>query len=277
MRTKIRYEKRLNSIAYFILAVVAILSIGPFVFVINTSLRRTYTLGTLLSEFLTKSSFQNYKHLLFSTDFPRWAFNSFFITVTTILIVLFIDSLAGYTFAKKKFPGKDTIFFILIATLMIPAIVTFLPIYLTISKMRLTNSYIGLILPALSSPVGVFMMRQYLETIPTELIEATRIDGASEILIYIRIILPLCRPPLAMLAIYTFLVQWNNFLWPLIVTTTKNMYTLTVGLASIPVKNLTDWGLSTACAVLSIIPILLLFLLFQTQFIKGMTGSVYKG
>jgi multiple sugar transport system permease protein len=272
-----KYDVGAKATAYIILGLVAILSVGPFVFLVNTSLHRTYTLASLLSDFFRRISFRNYSYLLFSTLFSRWLLNSVIVTAATILAVLFIDSLAGYTFAKKYFPGKDFIFYVLIATLMVPLIVTFLPIYLTISRLRLSNTYFGLVLPALASPVGVFMMRQYMETIPTELIEAARMDGTSEFKIYFRIILPICRSPLAMLAIYTFLVQWNNFLWPLIVTTTKDMYTLTVGLASIPVRSYTDWGLATACAVLSIGPILLLFLLFQTQFIEGMTGSVYKG
>jgi ABC-type glycerol-3-phosphate transport system permease component len=263
--------------AYLVLGVAAVLSVGPFVFLVNTSLHRTYTLASLLADFFRRISLRNYGYLLFSTPFLRWLLNSVIVTGATILAVLFIDSLAGYTFAKKNFPGKNVIFYVLLATLMVPLIVTFLPIYLTISRLRLSNTYFGLVLPALASPVGVFMMRQYMETIPSELMEAARIDGTSEFKIYSRIILPICRSPLAMLAIYTFLIQWNNFLWPLIVTTTKDMYTLTVGLASIPVRSYTDWGLATACAVLSIGPILLLFLLFQTQFIEGMTGSVYKG
>jgi ABC-type glycerol-3-phosphate transport system permease component len=272
-----KYQIGAKLTAYLVLGVVALLSVGPFVFLLNTSLHHTYTLSSLLSEFLRRVSLRNYAYLLFSTLFLRWLANSAIVTGATILAVLFIDSLAGYTFAKKSFPGKDVIFYVLLATLMVPLIVTFLPLYLTISRLRLSNSYFGLVLPALASPVGVFMMRQYMETIPTELMEAARIDGTSEFKIYYRIILPICRSPLAMLAIYTFLVQWNNFLWPLIVTTTKDMYTLTVGLSSIPVRSYTDWGLTTACAVLSVGPILLLFLLFQTQFIEGMTGSVYKG
>jgi len=272
-----KYEVGAQATAYAILGVAAVLSVGPFVFLANTSLHRTYTLASLLADFFHRISLRNYAYLLFSTPFLRWLLNSVIVTAATILAVLFIDSLAGYTFAKKSFPGKNLIFYLLLATLMVPLIVTFLPIYLTISRLRLANTYFGLVLPALASPVGVFMMRQYMETIPSELMEAARIDGTSEFKIYSRIILPICRSPLAMLAIYTFLVQWNNFLWPLIVTTTKDMYTLTVGLASIPVRSYTDWGLATACAVLSIGPILLLFLLFQTQFIEGMTGSVYKG
>jgi ABC-type glycerol-3-phosphate transport system permease component len=272
-----KYELGGKAAAYIILGLFVVLSVGPFVFLLNTSLHRTYTLESLLSDFFRRISFRNYGYLIFSTLFTRWLLNSVIVTAATILAVLFIDSLAGYTFAKKAFPGKDIIFYVLIATLMVPLIVTFLPIYLTISRLGLSNTYFGLVLPALASPVGVFMMRQYMETIPTELIEAARMDGTSEFKIYFLVILPICRSPLAMLAIYTFLVQWNNFLWPLIVTTTKDMYTLTVGLASIPVRSYTDWGLATACAVLSIGPILLLFLLFQTQFIEGMTGSVYKG
>jgi multiple sugar transport system permease protein len=264
-------------VPYLVLALAAVVSVGPFVFLANTSLHHTYTLASLLSDFFRRVTLRNYHYLLFSTLFPRWLFNSLIVTGATILAVLFVDSLAGYTFAKKRFPGKQAIFYLLIATLMVPLIVTFLPIYLTVSRLGLSNTYLGLVLPALASPVGVFMMRQYMETIPTELIEAARMDGTSELRIYASIILPICRSPLAMLAIYTFLVQWNNFLWPLIVTTTKDMYTLTVGLASIPVRSYTDWGAATACAALSIGPILILFLLFQTQFIEGMTGSVFKG
>jgi multiple sugar transport system permease protein len=272
-----KYEVGARVAAYLILGVAAFVSVGPFVFLLNTSLHHTYTLASLLADFFSRITFRNYGYLLFSTLFLRWLLNSVIVTGATILAVLFIDSLAGYTFAKKTFPGKDLIFYVLLATLMVPLIVTFLPIYLTISRLHLSNTYLGLVLPALASPVGVFMMRQYMQTIPTELIEAARIDGTPEFKIYARIILPVCRSPLAMLAIYTFLNQWNNFLWPLIVTTTKDMYTLTVGLSSIPVRSYTDWGLATACAVMSIGPILLLFLLFQTQFIEGMTGSVYKG
>jgi len=271
-----RYTRDGKTTAYLVLAFAAILSVGPFVFLVNTSFHHTYTLSSLLSDFFRQMSLRNYSYLIFSTLFSRWLLNSAIVTAATICIVLLIDSLAGYTFAKKTFPGKNIIFYVLLATLMVPLIVTFLPIYLTIARLKLSNTYVGVILPALASPVGVFMMRQYMETIPSELIEAARMDGTSEFTIFLRIILPVCRSPLAMLAIYTFLVQWNNFLWPLIVTTTKDMYTLTVGLSSIPVRSYTDWGLATACAVLSIVPILVMFLLFQTQFIEGMTGSVLK-
>lgn len=277
-------EKERNKIkmlfVYLILSCIVFLMVGPFIYILSTSLKSTYS-------FLTKSPFStllkdvtwnNYKDLVGGTSFLNWIFNSVVVTGLTILIILFIDSLAGYVFARKEFPGKNLFFILILSTLIIPFPVTFIPVFLITMKMRLINTYPGLIIPGLAWPVGVFMMKQFIQSIPSELEDSARIDGCSEFQIYWKIILPLCKPALAVLGIYTGMWQWNNFLWPLVATTTTKMRTLTVGLAVLQGGQfVTNWGVVAAGAIISLVPLYVLFLFFQKYFIKGLTVGALKG
>ena len=184
-------------------------------------------------------------------------------------------SMLGYALAKLDFPGKRALFAIVLGTLMIPGVVTFVPLFVMVTKMQLSNSLLGMILPFLAGPFGVFLMRQYISSLPDELIQAARIDGAGELRIFFSVMLPLCGPALATLGILTFLSSWNNFLWPLVIAQTEDKYTLPVALALYSVgQNATQFGLLLAGAVVVVVPVLAIFLVLQRHIMQGiaMTG-----
>jgi multiple sugar transport system permease protein len=184
-------------------------------------------------------------------------------------------SMLGYALAKLDFPGKRALFAIVLGTLMIPGVVTFVPLFVLTTKIGLSNTLVGMILPFLAGPFGVFLMRQFIQSLPDELIQAARIDGAGELRIFFSVILPLCGPALATLGILTFLTSWNNFLWPLVVAQTEDKYTLPVALALYAVgQNATQYGLLLAGSVVVVLPVLAIFLLLQRHIMQGvaMTG-----
>jgi multiple sugar transport system permease protein len=207
----------------------------------------------------------------------RFVVNSVVVAVVTVVGNLLFCSMVGYALAKIDFAGKRLLFAMVMITLMVPGVVTFVPLFVVVSALGLTSSYAALILPFLASPLGVFLMRQFMLGIPDTLIEAARIDGAGEIRIFTRIVLPLCGPPLATLAILTFLGSWNNFLWPLVVAQSEDMYTLPVALSLYSTgQNATQYGILLAGSVLVITPILLLFVLLQRYFIQGIATTGIK-
>lgn len=190
---------------------------------------------------------------------------------------LLFCSMLGYALAHLNFPGKKIIFGAVLGTLMIPGLVVFIPQFVLVVNMGLANTLAALILPFLVGPFGVFLMRQFFQGIPRDLVEAARIDGASEMGIFFRIMLPLAVPALATLGILTFLGSWNNFLWPLVVATTEKTYTLPVALALVSTgQNQTDYGLLLAGACLVVLPILVVFLFFQRYFIQGIASTGIK-
>jgi multiple sugar transport system permease protein len=197
--------------------------------------------------------------------------------VTCVAGNLLFSSMAGYAFAKLDFAGKRLLFGLVLAMLIIPGVTTFVPLFVLVSNLGLSNSYLGLILPFVVTPLGVFLMRQFINDVPDSLVEAARLDGAGDARIFLRVVLPLCRPPLATLAILTFLAQWNNFLWPLVIAQTEDHYTLPVALALFSVgANGTNYGLLLAGAVTVVTPIVLLFLVLQKQFIQGIANTGLK-
>jgi multiple sugar transport system permease protein len=203
--------------------------------------------------------------------------NSLVVAIFTVLGNLLFCSMVGYALAKMDFPGKRFLFLLVMVMLMVPGVVTFVPLFVMVSKMGLVSTYPALILPFLAAPMGVFLMRQFIMGIPDSLIEAARIDGAGELRTFLRIVLPLCGPPLATLGILTFLGSWNNFLWPLVVAQSEEMYTLPVALSLYSTgQNATNYGLLLAGSVLIITPILLLFVALQRHFIQGVASTGIK-
>ena len=183
--------------------------------------------------------------------------------------------MAGFAFAKYRFPGRDRIFKLLLAAMIIPGQVTMLPLFLMLNRMGLINTYWGIIIPGMASIFGIFLIRQYIFSIPDSLIEAARMDGASDFRIYWSVILPLCKPILVTLIIFSFMGSWNDFLWPLIVMTRDSMYTLPVALANLMGEHAQDIELMMAGSVLTILPVLVVFMALQKYYIKGiMMGSV---
>jgi multiple sugar transport system permease protein len=203
--------------------------------------------------------------------------NSLVVALFTVLGNLVFCSMVGYALAKMTFPGKRVLFALVMVTLMVPGVVTFVPLFVMVSRLGLVNTYPGLILPFLVSPLGVFLMRQFMMGIPDSLLEAARIDGAGELRTFARIVMPLCGPPLATLGILTFLGSWNNFLWPLVAAQSEEKYTLPVALALFSTgQNATDYGLLLAGAVLVIAPIVVLFVALQRYFVQGVAGTGIK-
>jgi len=194
--------------------------------------------------------------------------------VATLFSLLF-NSMAGYAFARLRFNGRDRLFAWLLAGLVIPAQVGMLPLFLMMRSMRLVNTYWGVIIPSLASVFGIFLIRQFMLSVPQELLEAARIDGAGEVRIYWSVVMPLARPILATLAIFTFMTTWNDFMWPLIVLTDQSRYTLPVAVASLVGEHAQDVELMMAGSVITVLPVLVLFLVLQRYYIAGlMVGSV---
>ena len=192
------------------------------------------------------------------------------------LIKVLIDSMAGYAFAKMTFPGRNALFLVVLMSLMVPFAATLIPLFIIVRDLKLTNSYLGLILPALASPIGIFMMRQFIESLPSDLENAARLDGCSEFQIFRRVILPLMKPGLVVLGVFTFMTQWTSYLWPLVINTREDMLTLTVGVQSLRSLFTVNWGVLSAGAVLSMLPLILVFLFLQRYFIAGSIAGALK-
>jgi multiple sugar transport system permease protein len=210
-------------------------------------------------------------------QFGRFFFNSLYIAVAVTLAVLFTSSIVGYVFEKFQFKYRNAIFLGLLSTMMVPGAVTMIPLYLLLGKVRLVNTHLAIILPALGNVFGIFLMRQAMQSIPNEFIEAGRIDGASEFWIFWKLILPQAKATLSALAIFTFMGQWNSFLWPLIVLSSQDQYTLPLGLRMFQGQYWSDMGLVMTGATISVIPILIVFLSMQKTFVRGVTLTGLKG
>lgn len=210
-------------------------------------------------------------YLFERTKIMRWLFNSIYIAIVGTLAIVLIDTMAGYVLAKKKFPGQMIIFWMIISTMMIPEQVTLVPTFIMVQKLQLFDTHWALIFPNLALAFGVFLMRQFLLSIPDELIEAAKIDGASEWKIFWAIIVPLAKPAMAVLGIFTFVLIWNSFLWPIIVINNVDLLTLPAGLKTLQDANLASFKLLMTGATVAAVPMIIFFLLFQRYFIKGLT------
>jgi multiple sugar transport system permease protein len=220
-------------------------------------------------------TFEHYTALFTRLDLGRYLVNSTLVALTVTTISLGINSMAGYALAKLRFRGRERVYRLMMAGLVVPVQVTMLPLFLLMKQLGLVNSYAGVIIPSLASIFGIFLIRQYTLALPDELLDAARIDGASEARIYVSIVLPVIRPILATLAIWTFLTTWNDFMWPLIVLSDESRYTLPVALASLVGEHVQDTELMMAGSVLTVLPVLLVFLFLQRYYVEGvMMGSV---
>jgi multiple sugar transport system permease protein len=261
---------------YVVLAVGLILMVVPFVWMLVSSVKPEAEIRRSPPTWLPETyTLENYQQLFDRLDFPTFFFNSTLVAVVVTVGNVVFCSMLGYALAKLEFPGKRIIFMLVLGTLLVPGMVTFIPLFVLVSNLGLTNTYPGLILPFLVAPFGVFLMRQYFLGLPDELIQAARVDGAGELRIFWNVMLPLTGPALATLAILTFLGSWNNFLWPLVVAQTEDKYTLPVALALYSIgQNATQYGLLLAGAVVVVLPVLAIFFALQRYFVQGiaMTG-----
>ena len=220
-------------------------------------------------------TFENYEQLFRRMDFPRYFINSTIVALAVTGGNMLFGAMLGYALAKLDFPGRRLMFALVLGTLMVPGVVTFVPMFVLTTNVGLTNTLPGMFLPFMAAPFGVFLMRQYIQALPDELIQAARVDGAGELRIFFQVILPLCGPALATLGILSFLGSWNNFLWPLVVATSEDKYTLPVALALYATgQNATKYGLLLAGAVVVVIPVIAVFLFLQRHIMQGiaMTG-----
>ena len=224
-----------------------------------------------------KYSFANYVEVWSRIGFSRFFFNSAFIALTITLAQLLTSSMAGFAFARYNFPGRNVFFVIVLSTMMIPFQVIMIPLFIMIARLGMVNTYWGIILPAIVSPFGIFMMRQFMLGIPSDLLDAARIDGAQEPYIYARIVLPLCKPAIAALSIFSFLGSWSNFLWPLIVVNSKKLWTLPIAMSRFTEQYISQTHLQMAGASVMFIPVLIVFLMMQRNFIEGIAMTGLKG
>lgn len=261
---------------YFVLGTLAIVTLAPLAWMISASLMPQGQANSFPIRFLPDPlTLDHYRNLFSRLNVAKYVFNSVVLSVTITAISLLVNSLAGYAFAKLRFAGRDTLFKALLTALVVPAQVTMLPLFLMLNKLGLINTYWGIIIPGIASIFGIFLIRQYALSIPDSLLDAARIDGAGDLRIYWTIILPLCKPILITLAIFTFMGTWNDFLWPLIVMTDDSMYTLPVALASLSGEHVQDTELMMAGSVLTTLPVLVVFMSLQRYYIQGiMLGSV---
>jgi len=240
-----------------------------------TSLRVTYTAYNFKFS-LDDLTLKNYREIFYNTSFIIYFLNSLFISLSGVILNLIFSSMAGYAFAKLEFKGREKIFFFMLLTLVIPSQVTLLPLYVIMRHLGWLNTYMALILP-IPTAVGVFIMRQSILKIPRDLMDAARIDGCSEFRIFIEVVLPLIRPAIIALSIFTFIGAWNEFLWPLIATTSNSMRTLTVGMASMNAQYTVNYGLVMAGATMTFLPSFIFYILLQKQFEEGVALSGLKG
>jgi alpha-1,4-digalacturonate transport system permease protein len=218
----------------------------------------------------------NYAEALTSFDFAQYFLNSVIVTVAATVLTLAINAMAAYALAKYNFRGRDTLFLITLSTIMIPVQVILLPVYQVVASLGMANSLLGMIIPPAATPTGVFLLRQYMLTIPDELIEAGRIDGAREFTIFWRVVLPLCKPALAVVAIFSVIWRWNDFLWPLLIAQDESIQTLPVALARFSSQLVVPFNLVLAMSVLSILPVIIIFLLMQKQVVSGIAQTGLK-
>ena len=265
-------------IVYALLTLVGILSLFPLYWLFVTSLSPQQFVVKVPPDLLPSDlTLQNYQRLFSTTPVVRWLFNTLLIAGVITLFHLLFDSMAGYAFAKRVFPGRNVLFWLVLSTLTVPAQVTLIPVFFILKELNLLDSYPGVILPGFADVFGIFLMKQYIQTLPSELESAGRVDGASEWQIYRHIILPLCTPALAVLAIFTFQRYWNSFILPLVVLHDSFKYPIQVGLATLQGEFNTDYGMLMTGAAVAAIPMMVVFFAFQRYFVEGIRIGGVKG
>lgn len=266
-------------VVWIVLVGVAIISLWPMYWLFVTAFTpTTFAIKTPPDIVPLHGDISNFQRLLTqASDYWIWGANSLLVAVGITLFHIVFDTLAGYTFAKKSFPGRNILFWVIIGTMMVPAYVTLVPLYVVTKNMSLINSLWAVILPGFASVFGIFLMRQYIQTLPGELLDAARIDGCGEIRVFWHVIMPLSRPAIGALAIFTFVRHWNDYLWPLIVLQSSNKYTLPVGVAGLQGEFSTDFGIIFAGAALAALPMVIFFLIFQRNFLSGVRMGAIKG
>jgi multiple sugar transport system permease protein len=265
-------------LVYAILVLLAIAALMPLYWMFTTSLKgQVAYLAQPPEMFPADPTFENFQQLFSNPNMVRWIGNSLFVALSVTGLNLVFASLAGYAFAKLTFPGRRWLFWLYLATMMVPFQVTMFALFKLMADIGWVNSFQALIVPAAALPYNVFLMRQFMQSLPNEILDAGRIDGCGEVALVRRVVLPMSTNGLAVVGIFTFITTWNNFLWPLLMLNTEEMRTLPIALASFQSRNETDYGLLMAGGVIMAIPMFLIFLVFQRYFLQGVTFGALKG
>ena len=268
----------LQIVVHAILLIGAFTMLLPFMWMVSTSFKPSSEIYVFPPRWIPKNpTLKNYVDLFSSINFGRPFLNTVIVASSITFLSVLLSSMAGYAFAKFRFKGRDKLFFLILATLMVPGQMTMIPVFLLLRYLGLLNTYTGLILPGAVSVFNIFFMRQFIITIPNDLIEAARIDGARESYIFFKIILPLSKPALTTISIFTFTGSWNSFLWPLIIAQDERMYTLPVAVSVLAGQYGENIAIQMAGSCIVITPILIFFLFAQRYFIKGIALTGLKG
>ena len=278
MATRAYLSRRLIDAACWLALVAgAVVMIFPIYWMFATAVRPHAEIFEAVARLVPSNfSWSNFDAVLTRYPVLTWVNNSVIIAVIAVVLTVFINLLCGYTFAKFRFPGRNMLFFAILGALMVPIQVILVPEFLIVSWLGLLNTHLGVILPRAAEAFGIFMVRQFMLSIPDELIEAARLDGAGEFTIFFRIVLPLSKPIIAVLVIFTFMWRWNDFAWPLVVLTDRDMFTVPLGLNLLRGEINPDWGNVMALALLSLMPMLVIFLAFQRYLVQGIASTGLK-
>jgi putative chitobiose transport system permease protein len=266
-------------IIYIILGIIAVLMLFPLVWLVSTAFKSpSENIFQFPPQFIpSQPTFGNFIKVWQTNPFGRYLFNSSFVALLTVSLNLLFCSLAAYPLARLNFKGKDSVFTAIIATIMIPFQIVMIPLYILTVQLGLRNSYLGIIFPSIASAFGIFLLRQAFQSVPKELEEAARIDGCSELGIWWNVMIPAVKPALITLAIFVFIGSWSDFLWPLLILDQPDYYTMPLGVATLAGTFSLDWRLIAAGSVISIAPVLLLFLILQRYIVPTDAGSGVKG
>jgi multiple sugar transport system permease protein/alpha-1,4-digalacturonate transport system permease protein len=266
-----------NSACWLTLVAGAVIMVFPIYWMFVTAVRPHAEIFEAVTR-LTPSrlSWSNFYTVFARYPVLRWVNNSLIIAVGAVVLTVFINLLCGYTFAKFRFFGRNVLFFAILGALMVPIQVILVPEFLIVSRLGLLNTHLGVILPRAAEAFGIFLVRQFMVSIPDELIEAARLDGAGEFTIFFRVVLPLSKPIISVLVIFTFMWRWNDFAWPLVALTNQDMFTLPLGLNLLRGEVNPNWGTVMALALLSLLPMLIMFLAFQRYLVQGIATTGLK-
>lgn len=264
---------------YVVLIAISAFMLLPFIWMVSTSLKLPEDVFSIPPQFIpARPTLINYQYLLEQKNLIRIVLNTFFVAGVSTVLRLFFCSLAGYGFAKFRFPGKNKLFGVLLATMIIPGAVTLIPVYVILRELSMINTFWSLIIPGAASAFGIFFLRQYIASISDELLDAARIDGATEFGIYYRVIIPIIMPGLISIGLLFFMGSWNDYFAPLVFLKTPDMFTLPLAIASFGgAVGLTNYNGQMAMSVISLVPLLIIFLVFQRRFVDGITAGAVKG